>query len=125
MKKIIVSLLCCLLVGCSKKTIVEYQRISPIEAQTLMTEMTDEYVLLDVRTVEEYEERHIEGALNIPLDELEDTAERLLTDKKQTIFVYCRSGNRSQEGSQILVELGYSNVIEMGGINDWKGQIVE
>lgn len=125
MKKIIVSLLFCLLVGCRTKTIVEYQRISPIEAQTLMTEMTDEYVLLDVRTVEEYEERHIEGALNIPLDELEDTAERLLTDKNQTIFVYCRSGNRSQEGSQILVELGYTDIIEMGGINDWKGQIVE
>ena len=59
------------------------------------------------------------------MDELEELANVKLIDKDQPIFVYCRSGNRSQEGSQILVDLGYTNVIEMGGISDWEGKIIE
>ena len=125
MKKIIISILFCLLIGCNSKTTVEYQRISPQKAQVLMDEMIEPYVLLDVRTVDEYKERHIVNAINIPLDELEELANVKLIDKDQPIFVYCRSGNRSQEGSQILVDLGYTNVIEMGGINDWEGKIIE
>lgn len=76
-------------------------------------------VLLDVRTEEEYLEKHIPGSLLIPLSELEKDIESKLPDKNATLFVYCRSGNRSATASKILVELGYTNVYDLGGIMDW------
>ena len=76
-------------------------------------------VILDVRTEEEYNEGHIPNAILIPNTEIRERAELELTDQDQLILVYCRSGNRSKLAAAILVELGYTNVVEFGGINSW------
>jgi rhodanese-related sulfurtransferase len=76
-------------------------------------------VILDVRSEQEYFMGRIPGAINIDVEEIEDRAEAELTDKDQLILVYCRSGNRSKTASGALAEMGYTNVKEFGGINDW------
>ena len=101
-----------------------YKRISMDEAKTLM-EKEEGYILLDVRTKGEYESGYIPGAINIPLSDIDEKIISFLPDKSQMILVYCRSGNRSREASDKLSKLGYSNVLEMGGINAWKGEIVK
>jgi rhodanese-related sulfurtransferase len=76
-------------------------------------------ILLDVRTPEEWaQDGHIEGAALIPLDELEARADELPADAE--IVIYCRSGNRSAQAASLLIGLGYTDVADMGGINDWK-----
>ena len=101
-----------------------YKRISMDEAKTLM-EKEEGYILLDVRTKGEYEIGYIPGAINIPLSGIDEKIISSLPDKSQMILVYCRSGNRSREASDKLSKLGYSNVLEIGGINAWKGEIVK
>ena len=101
-----------------------YKRISMDEAKTLM-EKEEGYILLDVRTKGEYESGYIPGAINIPLSDIDEKIISFLPDKSQMILVYCRSGNRSREASDKLSKLGYSNVLEIGGINAWKGEIVK
>ena len=101
-----------------------YKRISMDEAKTLM-EKEEGYILLDVRTNGEYESGYIPGAINIPLSDIDEKIISFLPDKSQMILVYCRSGNRSREASDKLSKLGYSNVLEIGGINAWKGEIVK
>ena len=101
-----------------------YKRISMDEAKTLM-EKEEGYILLDVRTKGEYESGYIPGAINIPLSDIDEKIISFLPDKSQLILVYCRSGNRSREASDKLSKLGYSNVLEIGGINAWKGEIVK
>ena len=93
------------------------------EAKALMKE-TEGYILLDVRTKEEYESGYIPGAINIPLSDINENVVSSLPDKSQMILVYCRSGNRSRQASDKLVNLGYANIIEIGGINSWKGEII-
>ena len=95
-----------------------YLNISAEEAKALMDSERD-YVILDVRTAEEYESGHIPGAILIPDTEIAQQAEGILRDKNQLILVYCRSGRRSKLASEILVELGYTNIREFGGIIDW------
>ena len=94
------------------------------EAKTLM-EKEEGYILLDVRTKGEYESGYIPGAINIPLSDIDEKIISFLPDKSQMILVYCRSGNRSREASDKLSKLGYFNVLEIGGINAWKGEIVK
>ena len=94
------------------------------EAKTLM-EKEEGYILLDVRTKGEYESGYIPGAINIPLSDIDEKIISFLPDKSQMILVYCRSGNRSREASDKLSKLGYTNVLEIGGINAWKGEIVK
>ena len=77
------------------------------------------YIILDVRTQEEYDEGHIPGAIQISHEEIEARAEQVLTDKDQLILVYCRSGRRSKIAAEALAELGYTNIREFGGIIDW------
>ena len=101
-----------------------YKRISMDEAKTLM-EKEEGYILLDVRTKGEYESGYIPGAINIPLSDIDEKIISSLPDKSQMILVYCRSGNRSREASDKLSKLGYSKVLEIGGINAWKGEIVK
>ena len=101
-----------------------YKRISMDEAKTLM-EKEEGYILLDVRAKGEYESGYIPGAINIPLSDIDEKIISFLPDKSQMILVYCRSGNRSREASDKLSKLGYSNVLEIGGINAWKGEIVK
>ena len=95
-----------------------YVNITAEEAKQIM-DSEEGYVILDVRTQEEYDQGHIPGAILIPDTEVEVTAEDVLTDKDQLILVYCRSGRRSKLASEILVELGYTNIKEFGGIIDW------
>ena len=96
-----------------------------IDAKTAKERMDKEtgYLILDVRTDEEYAEGHIPGAVLIPDYEVRERAEEELPDKGQRIFVYCRSGNRSKTASAILADLGYTNVVEFGGIRDWPYEI--
>jgi rhodanese-related sulfurtransferase len=81
-------------------------------------------VLVDVRTPEEYREGHIPGAINIPNETIGTGEIPELPDKDQLILVYCRSGRRSKEASEKLVKLGYTNIVEFGGILDWTGETV-
>ena len=96
-----------------------YEQITPSEAKALMDE-EENYVILDVRTQEEFDEAHINGAILIPDYEIGEKAESILTDKEQLILVYCRSGRRSKLAADELVSLGYTNVKEFGGIIDWE-----
>ena len=95
-----------------------YVNITAQEAKQI-TDSDEGYIILDVRTQEEYDQGHIPGAILIPDTEVEVTAEEVLTDKDQLLLVYCRSGRRSKLASEILVELGYTNIKEFGGIIDW------
>ena len=113
-----------LLVGCNGDNKSSYEQITPAEAKAFM-DSEDGYIILDVRTPEEYAERHIEGAILIPDYEIGEKAESILTDKEQLILVYCRSGRRSKIAAQELVKLGYTNVKEFGGILDWPYQITK
>ena len=87
------------------------------------TQQESGYVILDVRTREEYDQGHIPGAIVISHEEVADKAEETLTDKDQLILVYCRSGRRSKIAAEALVELGYTNILEFGGILDWPYEV--
>ena len=95
-----------------------YMNINAEEAKKIM-DTESGYIILDVRTQEEYDEAHIPGAIVIPNTEIEARAESELPDKDQMILVYCRSGRRSKLAADILAELGYTNIYEFGGIIDW------
>ena len=95
-----------------------YMNITAEEAKQIM-DTEEGYIILDVRTQEEYDQGHIPGAILIPDTEIKAEAENVLTDKAQLILVYCRSGRRSKLAAESLVELGYTNIKEFGGIIDW------
>ncbi len=119
------SVFLCLFSGCeSAKTPATFEQISQTEAKNIMDTQSD-YIILDVRTEEEFAEGHIENAILIPDYEIEAKAESVLQDKKQLILVYCRSGRRSKLAAQALVDMGYTNVKEFGGIIDWKYETVK
>lgn len=125
MKKYLLILLTALLLcGCGAKETKEpaYMNITPAQAKELM-DTEENYVILDVRTQEEYAESHIPGAILIPDYEIAETAETILKDKDQLILVYCRSGRRSKLAAQELEKLGYTNIKEFGGINDWPYEV--
>ena len=109
--------------GASEENAETYLQITADEAAERMAEETD-YILLDVRTEEEFAAEHIPGAICIPNETIGDSAPAELTDKDQTIFIYCRSGNRSKDAAEKLVRQGYTRIIEFGGINDWNGETV-
>ena len=100
-----------------------YRQISMDEAVAMMDEESN-YIILDVRTPEEFSERHIPGAINIPNETIGASEISALPDKDQLILVYCRSGRRSKEAAQKLVSLGYTSIVEFGGILDWTGETV-
>ena len=110
--------------GENKTPTTQYEQISAEKAKELMGTEKD-YILLDARTEEEFDEGHIEGAILIPEYEVSTRAEKELPDKDQLILVYCRSGRRSKIAAQALVDLGYTNVKEFGGIIDWPYEIVK
>ena len=126
MKKIIPFLMALLLLaGCGAQSEEStYRQVNAEEAATMMEEESG-YIILDVRTAQEYSEKHIPGAINIANESIgtEDIPE--LPDKDQLILVYCRSGNRSKQASEKLVKLGYTNIVEIGGINSWPGETVD
>lgn len=121
--------------GCSNKNIEDNKEVSTTEKKASFSNITPEeakkrmdsekdIILLDVRTKEEYETGHIKGSMLIPVDILRVEAEKNLKDKDSSIFIYCRSGNRSVTAANILVELGYKNVYNLGGIKDWPYEVV-
>ena len=109
-----------LLTACAQAA--SYEQITQEEAKQIM-DTTNGYILLDTRTQEEYDQSHIPGALLIPHTEIAQRAADELPDKDQVILVYCRSGNRSKQASEVLAELGYTNVKEFGGIHTWPYEV--
>lgn len=116
--------------GCAKedtkvvaKEQASYQTITASEAKELM-ETLDSYTIVDVRTLEEYNEGYIEGAILLPDYEVSAKASEVLKDPSANILVYCRSGRRSKLAAQALVDLGYTNVYDFGGIIDWPYETV-
>lgn len=125
MKKYILILLGAIifcLAGCKNET-NKYTQISMDEAIKMMEEETN-YIILDVRRADEFAEKHIPDAINVPNESIEDDDIPELKDKDQLILVYCRSGNRSKQAAQKLADIGYTNVYEFGGIIDWPGETV-
>jgi rhodanese-related sulfurtransferase len=103
---------------------VSFSNITPEEAKKRLSNEQG-IILLDVRTKEEFDTGHIKDAMLIPVDDLEKDALKNLKDKEAPIFVYCRSGNRSISAANILVELGYKNVYNLGGIRDWPYEVIK
>lgn len=101
----------------------EYKKITSDEAKKMME--TQKVIVVDVRTLEEYTEGHIPNAISVPLETIENKAEAKLKNKDDLILVYCRSGRRSREAALKLIEKGYTNVIDFGGIKDWNGEVVK
>ena len=101
-----------------------YEQITVQDAKEIMDTEQD-YIIIDARTEEEFAEGHIENAILIPEYEIKDRAEKELPDKDALILVYCRSGRRSKIASEELVNLGYTNVKEFGGIIDWPYKTVK
>ena len=99
-----------------------YRQISQEEAKQMMDQL-DEAVILDVREQNEFDSGHIPGAINVANESIGINDIPELPDKNQLIMVYCRSGRRSKEAAEKLVKLGYTNIVEFGGILDWKGEI--
>ena len=133
-KMILLFLSTLLLTGCSssKNDIIpsatnlpvnNYRQITMNEAVKIIEEESG-YIILDVRRPDEFAAGHIPNAVNIPNENIGTTEIPELPNKEQMILVYCRSGRRSKEASEKLVKLGYSNVVEFGGILDWKGDII-
>ena len=127
MKKMIWILLAVLvLAGCGKTQETDreavYMNITAEEAKAIM-DSQEGYIILDVRSQEEFQQGHIPGAILIPDTQIKDKAEEILQDKDQLILVYCRSGRRSKLAAEDLVELGYRNIREFGGIIDWPYEV--
>ncbi len=99
-----------------------YEQITAEKAKEIM-DSSEEHIILDVREQYEYDEGHIPDAILIPYTEIDKKAEGLLPDKEKPILVYCRSGRRSKIASESLVNLGYANVKEFGGILDWPYEV--
>lgn len=126
MKKLIPIVLSALmLTECARlgNQINSYRQISMDEAVTMM-EQEREYMILDVRTPEEFAEKHIPNAINVPNENIGTEEISQLPDKDQLIMVYCRSGRRSKEAMEKLAAFGYTNIVEFSGIIDWKGETV-
>lgn len=100
-----------------------YQKITASDGKTLM-DSGDSFILVDVRRADEYETAHIPGAINIPNESLESTQPEALPDLDATIIVYCRTGVRSKQAADKLVDIGFTDVKDMGGIVDWPYETV-
>ena len=111
-----------LLTACAPGNSLGYKQITMSEAVKMM-ETEKNYIILDVRRADEFAEGHIPGAINVANEVIGTEEIPELPDKSQLILVYCRSGRRSKEASEKLVKLGYTNIVEFGGILDYKGEI--
>jgi len=126
MKKLVYAMLSLfLLAGCSATPAEEatYRQIGMDEAVAMMESESD-YIILDFCTPEEFSEKHIPEAINIPNEIIGTEEIPELPNKEQLILIYCRSGNRSKQASEKLAALGYTNIVEFGGIIDWPGETV-
>lgn len=124
MKKFLSALMILILTlcaGCGEKGI--YKSLTQDQAVNMIAENPD-VIVLDVRTADEYEKKHIPGAKLVPIEELQNGNFSSLPDKDATILIYCWTGRRAQDSAQILANNGYKNVYEFGGMVDWTGPIV-
>ena len=103
------------LIGCQSS------KVQSIDGETVyhMIQNEEDFVLVDVREEDEYNDGHIPGAILIPLGTIETDFESIVSSKEKEIVVYCRSGRRSKEAYEKIVRLGYENVFDLGGIIDW------
>ncbi len=102
-----------------------YTEISPENAKVMLEDISTYIVLVDVRRQEEYDLGHIKNAVLIPLDNIRELAPELLPDLSQEIMLYCRSGVRSKAAAEILYNLGYTHLYDLGGILNWPYEIVK
>ena len=125
MKRILTLILAMLLVltGCGGTTAENtYQQITQEEAKKIMD--TQAVIVLDVREQDEFDSGHIPGAVLLPVGSIaKDSAAAAIPELDSVVLVYCRSGNRSKTASKALVELGYTNIYEFGGINTWPYEV--
>ncbi len=128
MKQFIPSVCCSLFIfsGCfAQSSGTDGYRSVPMTEAVKLTEQSADYTLLDVRTEQEYRNGHIPGAILLPNEHISpQTAETILPDKNALVLVYCRSGNRSKQAAGKLTAQGYTNIVEIGGINSWTGPVV-
>ena len=119
MKRMLLVVICLfLIVGCSSEK-TDDGLVTYMEAKEMI--INDGAILVDVRTKEEYNEEHIDGAVLLTLDTInEETAEDAIEDKNSVIIVYCRSGNRSSQAVELLTELGYTEVYDLGAMSNWE-----
>lgn len=96
---------------------VEYKKITAEEAKQRID--AGGAVILDVRTQEEYDEGHIDGAIRLEYNDFDEQLTEILPDKSAQILIYCRSGNRSRIATEYLISNGYTDVYDFGGIIDW------
>ena len=127
MKKLIFLLLAVMmLTACGQDTEKNreaiYMNITAEEAKRIM-DSEEGYIILDVREQDEYDAGHIPGAILIPYTQIEEKANEMLPDKDGLLLVYCRSGRRSKIAAEALAELGYTNIMEFGGIIDWPYEV--
>ena len=116
----------CLLAGCVSAEMRKsgaYHSITAREAYNMISEL-DDYIILDVRTESERQKKRIPGSVSIPLGQVRDRAESVLTDKDAMIFVHCRSGGRSTAAAKELIKLGYKNVYDFKKITRWPGETI-
>lgn len=130
-KKMIVILAVIIIVGIgvfifnnNRESDTQYVKISAKEAKEII-DTERNIIILDVRREDEYQTGHIEDAVCIPNEVISNQAESLLPDKEQEILVYCRSGNRSRQAANKLLDLGFTNVKDFGGIIDWPYEITK
>ena len=125
-KRMLLLVLIMALSGCGaapQESSAGYQQITAEEAKEMIDTLDDE-IILDVREQEEYDTKHIPDAILLPVGMIdEDTAEGVIPEKDSVVLVYCRSGNRSKTASNKLAQLGYTQVYEFGGINDWPYEV--
>ena len=105
-----------------EKQVADYTSITMEDAKQIFQEKGD-YLIVDVRRADEFAEGHIPGAINIANEDIVSSEPAELPDKDQVIYVYCRSGNRSKQASAKLAAMGYTNIVEFGGILDWTGEV--
>ena len=101
-----------------------YHHITVDEAQQMMKTETN-YIIVDVRTPEEYNKKHIPNAVLLPIDDIKKgNVSDVLPDKNQTLLIYCWTGRRAEDSAALLADMGYENVYEFGGLVDWTGEII-
>ena len=118
---LLLALTMALCAACGSKT--DYQTMEINDAAEMIA-ADDGHLLVDVRTKEEFEEKHLPGAILLPVDDIKDGKLERLPDKDQTILLYCRTGRRAEDAAVYLANEGYTNIYEIGGIIDWKGETV-
>lgn len=117
--------------GSQSAVISDSQSTNPSKATVLTAEEAKkrldadkEIIIVDVRTKEEYVEKHIPNALLLPVDSISEMAATVIPDKTKTYFIYCRSGNRSATAGSMLIQMGYTSIYDFGGIKDWPYETV-